>query len=281
LSSARNERLAQCILPSAAPVRAGEAQREPGEHLLAPPRAQSQSRQQRWMVRMRHAGAFISRIISVLSLLALSAGTAPGTPHAGTDGDAALWAQVRHGRGVVVLLRHAQTVPGTGDPPGFRLDDCATQRNLSDAGLAQARQTGDRFRAQRVDIAAVRSSEYCRCRDTAVALGLGDVVADPALNSFFADRSTAAGQTAEVARTIRAHRGRAGVLLMVTHLVNIAAVSGVSPGQGDAVVVRATAAGALDVLGQLSFPVPGAGRGAPAAWPQAARGSGPTVWLKP
>jgi phosphohistidine phosphatase SixA len=223
---------------------------------------------------MRRAGAFIHRaIVIVMFLLTFSA---CGAPHAGADGDAALWAHLRDGRGIVVLLRHAQTVPGTGDPPGFRLDDCATQRNLSDAGLAQARQTGGRFRAQRVGIHAVRSSEYCRCRDTAVALGLGAVTPEPMLNSFFADRSTAAAQTAAVMQAIQAHRGQAGVLLMVTHLVNIAAVSGVSPGQGDAVVVRATAAGTLDVLGQLSFPVPGEDRGAPPAWQ---RGDGPMAWL--
>lgn len=49
-----------------------------------------------------------------------------------------IWMQMRENMGYVVLLRHAQTVAGTGDPPGFQLDDCATQRNLSKVGKEQA-----------------------------------------------------------------------------------------------------------------------------------------------
>lgn len=59
-----------------------------------------------------------------------------------TSAEQPLWSELREGRGLVVLLRHARTVPGTGDPPGFQLDDCATQRNLSEEGRAQARRIG-------------------------------------------------------------------------------------------------------------------------------------------
>ncbi|MGL4881286.1 MAG: hypothetical protein ACRC8K_09495, partial [Waterburya sp.] len=56
-----------------------------------------------------------------------------------------IWTQMRENTGYVVLLRHAQTVPGTGDPPGFQLDDCTTQRNLSEVGKEQAIRIGKAF----------------------------------------------------------------------------------------------------------------------------------------
>lgn len=71
------------------------------------------------------------------------------------------WALLKKG-GHVVLVRHAQTTDGIGDPPGMRLDDCATQRNLSEAGRAQARRLGEEFRQFRIPVDEVLSSEWCR-----------------------------------------------------------------------------------------------------------------------
>lgn len=71
-----------------------------------------------------------------------------------------IWQQMRQGTGYVVLLRHAQTVSGTGDPPGFRLEDCATQRNLSAEGRAQAARIGQAFRDRQIPIRQVLSSQY-------------------------------------------------------------------------------------------------------------------------
>lgn len=68
--------------------------------------------------------------------------------------------------GCVIAFRHA-LAPGTFDPPDFRVDDCRTQRNLSDEGRAQARRIGEWFRARRLTPARVRSSPWCRCVDTA------------------------------------------------------------------------------------------------------------------
>ncbi|MDH5537108.1 MAG: histidine phosphatase family protein, partial [Betaproteobacteria bacterium] len=73
-----------------------------------------------------------------------------------------VWEKLRAG-GYTVLIRHATTVPGLGDPPDFRLGDCATQRNLSDAGREESRRIGDRFRAENVPVAEVLSSRWCRC----------------------------------------------------------------------------------------------------------------------
>ena len=151
-------------------------------------------------------------------------------------GEAALWAALRDG-GHVALIRHA-LAPGTGDPPGFRVDDCATQRNLSAAGRAQARAIGERFRANGIATAAIFSSQWCRCLDTAREMGLGEAVAFPGLNSFFADRGEEAWHTA-AARALIAERAHGPLpLVLVTHQVNITALSGVFPASGEIIVMR-------------------------------------------
>jgi phosphohistidine phosphatase SixA len=86
--------------------------------------------------------------------------------------------------GRVLMLRHANA-PGTGDPPQFRLDDCATQRNLDAAGRAQARRLGEQLARAGITKARVFSSQWCRCLETATLLGLGTVEPLPALNSFY------------------------------------------------------------------------------------------------
>jgi hypothetical protein len=114
----------------------------------------------------------------VLALvLALLAGPAGATE--------AAWQALRGG-GVVALMRHARA-PGVGDPPGFRLEDCATQRNLSAEGRDQARRIGEAFRAQGVAVARVLSSRWCRALDTA-RLAFGTVEPFPPLDSFFSER---------------------------------------------------------------------------------------------
>src|SRR6185436_604948 len=85
---------------------------------------------------------------------------------------------------LVILMRHAATEPGLGDPQGFRIGDCATQRNLSEAGRADARRIGERFTAERVPIARVYTSPWCRCRETAM-LAFGRAEDWDPLSSFF------------------------------------------------------------------------------------------------
>lgn len=150
--------------------------------------------------------------------------------------EAALWAALRDG-GHVALMRHA-IAPGVGDPAGFRLEDCTTQRNLSPRGRAQARAIGERFRANGIATAAVFSSQWCRCIDTARELALGEVVAFPGLNSFFADRGEEARHTAAV-RALIGERARSPLpLVLVTHQVNITALTGVFPASGEIIVLR-------------------------------------------
>ncbi len=149
----------------------------------------------------------------------------------------------------VVLLRHA-LAPGTGDPTGFRLGDCSTQRNLSAAGRDQARQIGAAFRQRQIPVAQVLSSEWCRCIDTATLMEMGPVEPFAPLNSFFRDRSTAAQQTAQVQTYLRNQSTR-GVIVMVTHQVNITALTGVVPGSGQGVVMALDDDGELAQVGLL------------------------------
>ncbi|MEM6434725.1 MAG: histidine phosphatase family protein [Cyanobacteria bacterium P01_D01_bin.115] len=93
----------------------------------------------------------------------------------------------------VVVLRHA-LAPGSGDLANFQLDDCATQRNLSTEGRAQAQQIGQGFRDRGVAVRQVWSSQWCRCLDTAELMAVGPVAPLPALNSFFRDRRQATPQ---------------------------------------------------------------------------------------
>jgi broad specificity phosphatase PhoE len=153
--------------------------------------------------------------------------------------------------GGVLLLRHARTEPGIGDPPGFRIDDCSTQRNLSAAGRAQARAAGEALRARGVTIDAVYSSAWCRCIDTATQM-FPDLPVQmlPALNSFFAGQGDRERQTAALRRWISALDGGRRVAL-VTHQVNVLALTGDNLAMGEAVVVQPDRGGGVRAAGRL------------------------------
>ena len=161
----------------------------------------------------------------------------------------ALWALLRQG-GQVVVIRHASTDPGVGDPPGFRLDDCSTQRNLSAAGREEARRIGKAFHAHGIPIGQVLSSRWCRCLETA-RLAFGRVDPWSPLDSFFSDRTREPEQT----RAVRARAGErlvSGNLILVTHQVNISALTGVAPGQGEIVILTAEGNGRFRIAGRLA-----------------------------
>ncbi|MBN1835882.1 MAG: histidine phosphatase family protein [Spirochaetales bacterium] len=159
-----------------------------------------------------------------------------------------IWAALRQG-GYMVFVRHA-IAPGGGDPPGFRLEDCSTQRNLSESGRRQARLIGEAFRSRDVPVGRVLSSQWCRCRQTAELFGLGQVEEYPVLNSFFADRSTAREQTEALRRFVsQAPPGENTIL--VTHQVNITELTGVWPASGELVIVRPDGRGGFALEGRL------------------------------
>ncbi len=153
--------------------------------------------------------------------------------------------------GVVVALRHAQA-PGTYDPPQFRLGDCSTQRNLSDAGRAQARRLGEWFRARALPPAQVRSSPWCRCVDTATlafdradawaALGSPEGVEPATRNARLQDLQQAL-------RAASAQRGRLEV--WVTHNFVLADLTGASADSGEGFILQAAADGSPRILGRL------------------------------
>ena len=151
--------------------------------------------------------------------------------------------------GHFALLRHA-LAPGTGDPPDFEIDNCATQRNLSEVGREQARTIGDRFRDNGIPAARMYTSQWCRCRDTAILLGLGEVEDLKALNSFFQDFQYRESRTAELLEWLR-NDIQPGPVVLVTHQVNITALTGVYPASGELIFVRVDEAG-VEVLGRVA-----------------------------
>jgi phosphohistidine phosphatase SixA len=161
--------------------------------------------------------------------------------------EATPWDALRAGG--ILLVRHAQA-PGFGDPPGMRLGDCATQRNLDETGRAQAWRIGEALRASGVAVGAVLASEWCRTLETAALAFPGLVRAEPAFNSFFEDRAAAAAQTV-AARAILLGWAGPGALVAVTHQVNITALSGIHPASGEGVVLR-RAGDALAVVGRIA-----------------------------
>jgi phosphohistidine phosphatase SixA len=148
------------------------------------------------------------------------------------------------------MMRHA-LAPGTGDPPNFRLEDCSTQRNLSAQGRAQARRIGEAFRRRGVKVARVLSSQWCRCLETARLMNLGAVEPFAPLNSFFRDRSTQTRQTTEVREFIAANRNTFGAIILVTHQVNITALTDIVPQSGESVVLRANQQNQVEVIGRI------------------------------
>jgi phosphohistidine phosphatase SixA len=157
------------------------------------------------------------------------------------------WRALRQG-GAVALIRHAHA-PGTGDPAGFQLEDCTTQRNLSETGRNQAKRLGARFAAEGVHVARVLSSRWCRALDTA-RLAFGSFEAASALDSFFGDRQIGLSQTSAARQLVTDWLYREGALVLVTHQVNITALTGVSPREGEVVVLVPRAAG-FEVIGRI------------------------------
>jgi phosphohistidine phosphatase SixA len=187
------------------------------------------------------------------SLAIACAGVALALPVSLAD-DAALLRELR--AGAVVLMRHTQTTPGVGDPPGWRLERCESQRNLAPEGIAHAKRVGQWFKARQLRVIAVRNSPWCRTRDTAT-LAFGRHDDWPALANLFEDRSRASEQAAAVRQFIDGVRP-GELVVLVSHGSTIGHIvpDGAGLASGEAVVVRRAAqAGAPPgVLGRLVVP---------------------------
>jgi len=152
-------------------------------------------------------------------------------------------------KGYVLLLRHT-IAPGVGDPENFKLNDCSTQRNLSQVGREDAKAVGDWLKRRDIKISRVESSRWCRAKETAQLLGIGRVRLNSNLDSLFESADPAkAIQTVRVKKQIVDWRNKSGLLVLVGHFVNIGAVAGVGVGSGEGVLVKADSKGKITVVG--------------------------------
>jgi broad specificity phosphatase PhoE len=163
----------------------------------------------------------------------------------------ALWALLKDG-GQVVLLRHTITTTGVGDPDGFRVEDCASQRNLTEQGREDARRLGAAFRARGVPVGRVLSSRFCRCLETA-RLAFGKAEAYPPLDNLFHDRGREPERAGAI-RALAAQRPDDGNLVLVTHGINIQAAVGLQPAPGEMIVVTPRGDGRYEVRGRIPLP---------------------------
>jgi broad specificity phosphatase PhoE len=183
----------------------------------------------------------------VLALLLLGTAVLVGP----ADADEGLWRRLAAG-GQVVLLRHGTTTPGVGDPTGFRLDDCATQRNLTETGREESRRIGAAFKARAIPVERVLSSPWCRCLETA-RLAFGSAEPWEPLTSLFADRTRQAEQT-RAFRALAGEKRAGGNVILVTHGANVTAFVGVSPAMGEMVIVTPQGNGTFTITGRLPAP---------------------------
>lgn len=187
----------------------------------------------------------VRKLLKVCACIAALFMAGPGETRAQTDP----WSILKE-PGHAAFMRHSDAPGGVGDPAGFRLDDCATQRNLSEAGRAQARRTADQLQRNGVAFDRVLTSPWCRCRQTA-ELVTGKVAEDwDALSNLVGRQEHRASQVA----ALKAYLGqldRGARVLLVTHGIVIAALIGLSPAQGEIVVVRVGADGEPTVQARL------------------------------
>jgi len=173
-----------------------------------------------------------------------------GFPVAGFAGEenAYLLQRLEAGHSFIVM-RHA-IAPGTGDPANFSLRDCSTQRNLSDIGRKQALAIGETLRANGIIKAKVFSSQWCRCLETAELLKLGAVRELPPLNSFFQKYEHRDVQTKNLQKWLNT-RDFTIPHVLVTHQVNITALTGYYPASGEMVIVQRSNSGDIEVVGTI------------------------------
>ena len=182
-------------------------------------------------------------------LFALVLGLVPffaGTAHAD---ESAAWEALREGR-AVLMLRHA-LAPGTGDPVNFKVDDCSTQRNLNDTGREQARAWKAYLAEHGIDKARVFSSQWCRCMDTAHEMDVGPVEEMLSLNSFFRNRGKADMQTEQTVAIVNNMEPSPPVVL-VSHQVNITALTGIYPSSNEGVVIALPLSDNPTILARVS-----------------------------
>ena len=137
----------------------------------------------------------------------------------------------------IILIRHSKA-PGFGDPPGFQIKDCKTQRNLSKEGVDQSKKIGRLFKKNKIKIDQVLSSQWCRCKDTA-KYAFKNYKEFSALNSTFQSPydKNAKKQIKELKEYIQKWNGNGSNLVLVTHYVIITAITDTVPRSGEIVII--------------------------------------------
>ena len=147
----------------------------------------------------------------------------------------------------IILIRHS-LAPGGGDPAGFKVDDCRTQRNLNKTGINQSKKIGKLFKKNKVPIDQVLSSQWCRCKDTA-KYAFGDYKEFTALNSTFQSpyNKNEAKQLKELYKFVNQWESNGKNLVLVTHYSIITAVTNAVPSSGELVITNRD----FEVLGTI------------------------------
>ena len=137
----------------------------------------------------------------------------------------------------IILIRHA-LAPGGGDPEGFKLKDCSTQRNLNQAGINQSKRIGNLFKRNNIPIDKVLSSQWCRCKDTAT-YAFKNYKEFSALNSTFQSFNDEKNkkQLQELKKFVRNWSGNGGNLVLITHYIIITSVTDAVPRSGEIVII--------------------------------------------
>ena len=147
----------------------------------------------------------------------------------------------------IILIRHS-LAPGGGDPPGFKIDDCKTQRNLNRNGINQSKKIGKLFKKNKVSVDQVLSSQWCRCKDTA-KYAFGNFKELTALNSTFQSpyNKNEPKQLKELYNFVKKWEGNGKNLVLVTHYSIITAVTNAVPSSGEIVITDKN----FEVLGTI------------------------------
>ena len=179
-----------------------------------------------------HAKRASSRLVIVACALLVILLLGPRALSADEADDA--WAALAKG-GSVALIRHGNAPPGYGgDPPGMRIEDCATQRNLDDKGREQSKAIGEALRKHGVRVDRVAASPLCRCQDTARLMWVGSVETSWAL---LPDIGPTPSRFLQLKELVSSWSGP-GTLVLVTHAMTIAPVAGFMPRQAEIVVLQ-------------------------------------------
>ena len=195
--------------------------------------------------------SWIARVDSVTWLLVVSLSLVSAQGAAATDAEQA-WAALAAG-GHVALIRHANAPPGYGgDPPGFRLDDCKTQRNLDELGRQQAQALGEAFRKHGVRVDRVLASPVCRCVDTAELMAVGPVEKSTAL---LPDRGEPRVRLLELQALVSGWRG-SGTLVLVTHGFTVSPLLRTYLEQAETLVLKPGSGGGAvaEIVGRIPTP---------------------------